>query len=637
MAKAMNADSFKGNFIESYIGNVQVQDNDEKKRLINLRRIEAESIADEIISNTEALVKNSGISNSHFAYATLAEKLKITDGYKDLLTSDGKAINLERLNGLLGKEIEKQQIIEAQANQESNKEKESDPFLNAMIENERLKEEEIKKRLEKIDFEHLSTNDIVFIGENLDTVLQNLNDEEIGKVSDTIFYGQDESVQKVNKEMLLIYATFKKNGNSALTEEQIHTVEEYGKRYNYDKEWVVILENFGENVQKIPKEILKISYFMKEEGETSGELTPKQVSRRLNLLNSPENKKMFNELGTTPEKFLFTQMVRIQEELEKYEGIKIKIPEYVVKDDDMAEMLESMEMEADSVDRGDENFDFEDIDFGAGFQELTGEDNPAINPEDITPEHIEKFVNRTEQEYFNSREKTSEAQAEAGQVAQESEQLGEIDSREKLLTEDKQVQQGEQITQGDTEPEMTEPREVPETPESESTYDSKENEVEAQENPLKKFFTRIYNAVTRKNRPALDVPQVQAEATSKPRAFDNEDVGAPKQTKTARLDITDRSVIPTGKGIRNSLIGIGDSFMKGIGSVFRSNKNKADSTPIANRAVTPRNTFDLYTVKQEELNNGQGPKPIIPTNVKAVNRNTTGKTNSDDEGISFDD
>lgn len=191
MAGAVSSDSFKSNFIDSYVGNVSVQDNDEMKRLIGIRSSEAEAIATQIINNTEKIVKSNNIKSSDFAYAILLKKLENKDGFKDLLNSDGTPLNIEKLSGLLNKHIEIQVNM-----QNEQKEVQENLNLEQPEENNKLSEEELKESLGKIDFKNLSNDDMILITYNYIDFLRNADKEQKDAFKEEFLKGQEEKVQE---------------------------------------------------------------------------------------------------------------------------------------------------------------------------------------------------------------------------------------------------------------------------------------------------------------------------------------------------------------------------------------------------------------------------------------------------------
>ena len=150
---------------------------------------------------------------------------------------------------------------------------------------------------------------------------------------------------------------------------------------------------------------------------------------------------------------------------------------------------------------------------------------------------------------------------------------------------------------------------------NQDTYNSSENEFEVKENPLKRFFSRIYNAIKRKDKPALDEPKNQrVEGNAKKVPIDPE--------KSQGYDLSDLGMVPANKIVRNNLVDLGRRFM----SLFAHNNQNNENTSKGNQYIHVEDAMNQYKVNLESFGK------IIPKNVGRNDKNRDESYRSNDNG-----
>lgn len=540
--EAMSADSFKKNFIESYVGNVQGLDTEEKKNITNLRRKEAENLADEVIKVTQDTLKANGISEYDFAFSVLNSKLD-REGYTKLVSSGNKA-NIESINGILKKEIDNH--IEVQRRQAEEQVKDS--FSEEKNEKERLNEEEVKKQLEQIDFDNLSIDDMIFIGENLETALGNMSAEETSSLADVLAAGQDQEIKKAtNKKLLLMQKIVK--GEEITQEEHKVITEEFNCETPEE-----FFDKYGNSINEIVKIAKAIEAKLdKNDGVLSEEDTQNIIK---NINSEVKMKEAFESLGFNIKNYI-DGIVDIQNKEHKQ---KTDINGEVLKDYQDTEEVANIDFSGE-LNKSDIA---ESFDFSRGFEDFGEEVNFDINPEDVTPEILENVTNVM-----------FENQRDPAQIVQEIEITEEPTQEQKNivhdniepedLTEIEQVETLEKTIETNEEQLAEQNKIIEET----QTYKSPEIEKKTwrerlaeSKNPVLKAFSRIFNRTTREALPP-------SEGTLKAKDFDDEN------KEIMGLSEARDGVLSPLKAIRNQI-------NKSMGKVFGTNQRKTASDEIIN-------------------------------------------------------
>ena len=131
----------------------------------------------------------------------------------------------------------------------------------------------------------------------------------------------------------------------------------------------------------------------------------------------------------------------------------------------------------------------------------------------------------------------------------------------------------------------------------------------------KRFFSRIYNAIKRKDKPALDEPKNQrVEGNAKKVPIDPE--------KSQGYDLSDLGMVPANKIVRNNLVDLGRRFM----SLFAHNNQNNENTSKGNQYIHVEDAMNQYKVNLESFGK------IIPKNVGRNDKNRDESYRSNDNG-----
>lgn len=595
--KAMSSEMFKRNFIESYVDSLDLNDSTEENHLMNLRRTEAQTIADDIVLATDAMLKQSGLKDRGFAFAVLNRKLE-EEGYTRLVSGKGTA-NLGHISSILKKEIAQQVEVQRRQEIENSKNISEKNFEQAL-----MSEEQVKAKIDEMDFSKLSIYDIRLIQSNLDFALKNMDDEQIEGFTKEVFRNQDESKQEENTNVIKILK--KKAMGEELSEEDQAVIETIARSRNVSPE--TFLEDF-KAVTKFDLEISnRLETKIKSIADEDGEITEEVLDAALEDLSEEEVDYIARVYGYEKKTYLITRVVQVKETIEKEQGKNIRTSEFFSVEivdsigvegyvDELAETdMKLDDQDFQEVDFSDMDYmeDFGDVEVEGGYQEEYAEELDAFDS--IAIETVIGNAFDASKDYYEPLQEN---------LTNQFVEPDEVD----IETADKSINQApeEQIIP-DVEPDA----EI----ETQEEYDSKENEFEVKENPLKRFFSRIYNAIKRKDKLALDEPKEQrVEGNAKKVPIDPE--------KSQGYDLSDMGMVPANKIVRSNLVSLGRRFM----GLFTHDNQDNENPSKGNQYIHVEDTIDKYKVNLESSGK------IIPKNVGSNNKNRDESDRSNDDGL----
>lgn len=490
-----------------------------------------------------------------------------------------------------------------------------DPFLASMERNEELKQKELEEKLAKIDFSKpLSVDDYIYVSEHFDEFWKVANVEQKKRHIEDTFEGFDSPESKVVINILKIIA------EEQVTNPDIDYIDINKFNLNQEEKQIAkkqgIIKSSKLSVQESLTYIRKISDLKREliikikhdiDSSTIKNLSVDEVIAKYKF--SDEDKKCIKDFHVTSDKFICDRVAEV------IKSCYQEIPQ------ELAELCEKCEQRSAAESKKIENVEQSNSNLVSDIQEVpTYEDNRAIDIDIFFDEAFDNPENEfyaepaiEEVELFES-EVQLQDDSNQSQLSSEKNKYGEqleyLDDEKIGLVQNEDEIDKETLDNVKSEQSVFDLQEEYETLEFEAKKSLIEKMQESK-NPFARAISKGLMAFSGRKQKSLPASQMQQEAASTQQAFDNEDLEASNANKNARMDITDRALIPAGKGIRNTLIGIGEGFMNGIGNLFKGNKNNNEQVQeVATiKPVTPTNTFDTkYAV---QLNNGQG--PIIPS------------------------
>ena len=594
-SKELTADSFKNKFIESYIGDVSVEESSEKKRIVNLRRTTAASIADDIISTTNNMVKTNDLDNSNFAFAILYENIQ-REGYNKLLDSNGN-ININHIKAILNKDIKKQIEINGMQKNET-----QEQVLDKFIQTNKMTEEEVKTNLGKMDFSKLAIDDIVMIEENIDYAVKNMTEEQIEAFNEEICKGQDERVKKDNEAIL--NAINKVKNNKGLSEEEEINCMRIARERGYDN-----IEDFFEATEKAYNDDARVFLQIRTEvlehaQENNGEIDQDLIDRIVQKYSNSEYKNSSKVLAWDMTKKINSHIYKVTKETK---DIDIKLPEKFMENvykNDQVSQKEDLQYEDEKIEF--ENFHMEnDVDNNSWFgsndflEDYGQENNDEIKSEDVIQDLFDKNSEDTIQNMFEN--------------YFDFEMNAVIDYfKNTFLKEDVLEESKENFVEQENNNDIKDEYEVPQFEEKKSLIEK----MQESKNPFARTIAKGLMKITGKTAKALPEPQKQQEGAAKPRSYDSNGVG---------FDITDSDLFPSKR------MALKNTFRKLFN--FKNNNIKENEPVQTIKPITSSDFDKRIKLSQNPMNEVKVDAPIIPKKQDIIKDNVINPKESKDDGF----
>ena len=600
--------------------------------------------------------------NSPFFYSEFLKIIKQRD------------IGLSELLG--GNSISELSIIVNQVNQNIRLQEESKKFNNDVnLRNVNLDGSKIIiERLGKIDFSNITIEDIEFIANNFKESVRNMSNENLEEFNDYILKGQKKQVIYNINEASLIYKKYLEGGEltSEETDNFLRFLENSGVKVTNVEE---AFNTFGIQYEKIGHANNHANGILKEFFKENLELTEQEFLEIVEKL-----KKVYGQcetFGFNIETMVCERATDLQNILEK-QGKPVKISEYVIEkvghenryEEEKDILIETKLENLSKHGLMDVNLEYDnkqpnnniektgkfelpeviDTDFiglsdfeivGVDFIEQSMNSNEQVKTEIELPKGIvENFFNiafeKPESEYYVDEEK--KIPIPETNLIISSEMNPKIPDEELDLKYDSivNIQQSKNSSTAELK-DRVETETNYEIPESEPQKSFLEKMKESN-NPFARTFANSISAIMNRGNKRLPSSQSQIpqEAASNPRAFDTEDLAYKNSNKNPRMGIADKALIPASKGLRNSLIDVGEKFMLGLKKVFDGKKMQSQTGAVNIKPVPSKKSNDNpWRVSPDEMNNNTGiyngiNNPVIP---KAVNGNPrTASRNKNDDG-----
>ena len=613
-SKELTADSFKNKFIESYIGDVSVEESSEKKRIVNLRRTTAASIADDIISTTNNMVKTNDLDNSNFAFAILYENIQ-REGYNKLLDSNGN-ININHIKAILNKDIKKQIEINGMQKNET-----QEQVLDKFIQTNKMTEEEVKTNLGKMDFSKLAIDDIVMIEENIDYAVKNMTEEQIEAFNEEICKGQDESVKKDN-EAILNAINKMKNGKGLSEEEEINCMR-IAKERGFDN-----LEELFKETEKEYNDDAKVSLQIRTEvlehaQENNGEIKQDFIDRIAQKYSNPKYKNSSKALAWDMTKKINSHIYKVIEEAKDI-GIKIpeKFMENVYKNDQVAQ-------------KEDLQYEDEKIEFKNFYTKNDVNKNSWFGSNDFLEDYVQENNGEIDQNFVNKKEefnKKTGDEIKSEDMIQDLFDKNSEDTIQKMfdnffdfemnavidyfkntfLKEDVLEESKENFVEQENNNDIKDEYEVPQFEEKKSLIEK----MQESKNPFARTIAKGLMKITGKTAKALPEPQKQQEGAAKPRNYDSNGVG---------FDITDSDLFPSKR------MALKNTFRKLFN--FKNNNIKENEPVQTIKPITSSDFDKRIKLSQNQMNEVKVDAPIIPKKQDIIKDNVINTKESKDDGF----
>ena len=463
--------------------------------------------------------------------------------------------------------------------------------------NDVISEEDIKSKLDKMDFSNLSNDDMIFIGENLKQALSSMSYEQGDKVSDMFFNNaQSEEVKQDNKTLFKYFQVLCKEGT--LSEDGDIFIRRFKEERGLEKEGEESIDFLRErfaHALEIETNIRKrITYMIEFYKENPKEKSKLDFSELLKDFETPEYEEMLKIFGEKGEAkgFLYARIEAICKELD------FEVPDYVVEYfeknseehdrstekmkqiTEAAKALEDAKLEQDVKTNKSGNEEQTEGDMGKledlSFLEYdpTQEENNNTGPTGSTKDH-ESDTDLLDRFGWNDYSQQENNEVEAIEPTNDG-QIGEGEEiQEKIEDISDLIEEIEQIGPNEIEEIFAiMMKEVEDPAINVNSFQNTTNQV------LKSNIEAVGDIS--QDDTIISEPNTEDTNDSSQNENDNSFLARVKETISSiftaimnkeRFGVGDGSVIPKDKGIRNSLINVGEDVMKYIKAVVEKIKN----------------------------------------------------------------
>lgn len=492
---------------------------------------------DERVDALVQTVQKQNKDNNPFLFSELSnwiEKQEIS--LNELVSTNGSVRQTELTRIIEVSKIEWEKTLQEEKGKQEKVQK--DPFLEQMLESEREKDIEFSKFLSSLDLkEGLTGEDILKIAEDLSRFVELTDETQIKGIVDSIYSVEDCPENKEEADFIYDFLMAMKENPEAdnyeidvtkyspeFLQEQISRgiikklIEENGKKR--------AVSSKNENLENVKKSLIPHSQMrttikktvdkllMEDKTLTIseffsvtrivGESTPILENEIISVLQSTLAQKKYDSDKRVVQ---FREVVR--KEKERLANPTQRQTE-AQKDGEIS--LNDVEAERDSIISGIFDIGSLDIDSFLDSEMVEYFDEKTTSIEESTAA-LEQEISELEADGFQ--ETLEDAQTREEMMYEK----GKADDRAESSQDDKEMQDDmAQETVETFEDKSPEAHNSRENLEAVDNYDPSQYTQDVKENPLKKFFSRIYQAVTGKRQLAIDAPKkvIEGNATNKP-------------------------------------------------------------------------------------------------------------------------